>query len=181
LIVRVSQAYFDALTAQDTLDLYVNKKGLIKEQLEQAKRNFEVGTAAIVDTNEAQSRYDLVIAQEIAAQSDLMVKKSALEQIIGQPVNAIMPLSKQAKIESLRQDRAIKYLNGNKGKLATTDIIEALHLSTGNTMDDWVRQAEDVNYNVIVSRLNAEIAKSNYRSAQATRLPVVSAQASTGS
>ncbi len=180
LIVRVSQAYFDALTAQDTLDLYLNKKGLINEQLQQAKRNFEVGTATIVDTNEAQSRYDLVIAQEIAAQSDLLVKKSALEQIVGQPIMAVLPLSKQAKVESLRQERVVKYLADSKGKLATSDIIEALHLPTGNTIEDWVKQTEDVNYNVIVGRLNAEIAKSNYRSAQATRLPVVSLQASTG-
>ncbi len=180
LIVRVSQAYFDALTAQDTLDLYLNKKGLINEQLEQAKRNFAVGTATIVDTNEAQSRYDLVIAQEIAAQSDLLVKKSALEQIVGQPIMAILPLSKQAKVETLRQERVVKYLADSKGKLATNDIIEALHLATGNTIEDWVKQTEDVNYNVIVSRLNTEIAKSNYRSAQATRLPVVSLQASTG-
>ncbi len=180
LIVRVSQAYFDALTAQDTLDLYLNKKGLINEQLQQAKRNFEVGTATIVDTNEAQSRYDLVIAQEIAAQSDLLVKKSALEQIIGQPVDTILPLSKQAKVESLRQERTVKYLDDSKGKLATNDIIEALHLSTGNTIEDWVRQTEEVNYNVIVGRLNSEIAKSNYRSVQGTRLPIVSLQASTG-
>jgi outer membrane protein len=180
LIVRVSQAYFDALTAQDTLDLFINKKGLINEQLQQAKRNFEVGTATIVDTNEAQSRYDLVIAQEIAAQSDLLVKKSALEQIIGQPVDAIFPLSKQAKVESLRQERTVKYLDDSKGKLASNDIIEALHLSTGNTIEDWVRQTEEVNYNVIVGRLNTEIAKSNYRSVQGTRLPVVSLQASTG-
>ena len=180
LIVRVSQAYFDALTAQDTLDLYMNKKGFINEQLQQAKRNFEVGTATIVDTNEAQSRYDLVIAQEIAAQSDLLVKKSALEQIIGQPVDAILPLSKQAKVESLRQERTVKYLAEAKGKLATSDIIEALHLSTGNTIEDWVKQTEEVNYNVIVGRLNSEIAKSNYRSVQGTRLPVVTLQASTG-
>ena len=180
LIIRVSQAYFDALTAQDTLDLFINKKGLINEQLQQAKRNFEVGTATIVDTNEAQSRYDLVIAQEIAAQSDLLVKKSAIEIIIGQPVDAIFPLSKQAKVESLRQERTVKYLADSKGKLASNDIIEALHLSTGNTIEDWVRQTEEVNYNVIVGLLNVEIAKSNYRSVQGTRLPVVSLQASTG-
>ena len=180
LIVRVSQAYFDALNAQDTLDLYLNKKGLINEQLQQAKRNFEVGTATIVDTNEAQSRYDLVIAQEIAAQSDLLVKKSALEQLVGQPIVAILPLSKQAKVETLRQERVVKYLADSKGKLASNDIIEALHLPTGNTIEDWVKQTEEVNYNVIVGRLNTEIAKSNYRSAQATRLPVVSLQASTG-
>jgi outer membrane protein len=180
LIVRVSQAYFDALTSQDILNLYQNKKGLIAQQLEQAKRNFEVGTATIVDTNEAQSRYDLVTAQIIAAQSDLIVKKSALEQIVGQPIEAIMPLAKQAKIEQVVEGRKVKYLKNSKGELADKAIMEALHLPSGQSMEDWARQAEDVNYNVIVSRLNSEIAKSNYNSARASRLPTVNLVGSTG-
>ena len=180
LILRVSQAYFDALTSQDNLDLYRNKKSLIKQQLDQAKRNFEVGTATIVDTNEAQSRYDLVIAQEIAAESDLVVKKSALEQIVGRPIDAIFPLAKQAKIEQVVEGRKIKYLKNAKGELASQDLVESLHLPTGQSMEDWARQVEEVNYNVIISRLNSEIAKSNYNSSRASRLPTVNLVGSTG-
>ncbi len=180
LIVRVSQAYFDALTSQDNLDLYRNKKGLIKEQLEQAKRNFEVGTATIVDTNAAQSRYDLVIAQEIAAEADLIVKKDGLEQIVGRSVDAILPLTKQANISTVVDNRTIKYLKKDKGQIATTDIVEALHLPSGQSMDEWAKQTEEVNYNVLIAKLNADIAKSNYNSARASRLPTVNLTASTG-
>ena len=180
LILRVSQAYFDALTSQDTLDLFRNKKGLIKQQLDQAKRNFEVGTATIVDTNEAQSRYDLVIAQEIAATSDLLVKKAVLEQIVGISIDAIMPLAKKAKIEQVVEGRKIKFLKKDKGELASQDIIDSLHLPTGQSMDDWARQTEDVNYAVIISRLNSEIAKSNYTSSRASRLPTVNLIGSIG-
>ena len=180
LILRVSQAYFDALTSQDNLDLYRNKKGLIKQQLDQAKRNFEVGTATIVDTNEAQSRYDLVIAQEIAAQSDLLVKKAVLEQIVGKPIDAILPLARQAKIEQVVEGRRIKFLRKDKGEFASKDIVESLHLPTGQSIDDWARQVEEVNYNVIISRLNSEIAKSNYNSSRASRLPTVNLVGSTG-
>ncbi len=180
LILRVSQAYFDALTSQDNLDLYRNKKGLIKQQLDQAKRNFEVGTATIVDSNEAQSRYDLVIAQEIAAQSDLLVKKSYLEQVVGRPIDAIFPLARQAKIEQVVEGRKIKFLRKDKGEFASQDIVESLHLPTGQSMDDWSRQVEEVNYNVIISRLNSEIAKSNFNSSRASRLPTVNLVGSTG-
>ena len=62
LILRVSQAYFDVLAAQDTLALVRAQKAAISEQLAQAKRNFEVGTATITDTHEAQARYDLTAA-----------------------------------------------------------------------------------------------------------------------
>ena len=83
LIIRVSQAYFDVLAAQDTLAFVRAQKTAVAEQLASAKRNFEVGTSTITDTREAQARYDLVIAQEIAAENDLRVKKLALDALVG--------------------------------------------------------------------------------------------------
>src|SRR5471032_3079287 len=67
LVVRVAQAYFDVLASQDILAFIQAQKTAISEQLAQAKRNFEVGTATITDTHEAQARYDLATSQEIAA------------------------------------------------------------------------------------------------------------------
>ena len=83
LVVRVTQAYFDVLAAQDSLTFVQAQKAAVAEQLASAKRNFEVGTATITDTREAQARYDLVIAQEIAADNDLHVKTVALELLVG--------------------------------------------------------------------------------------------------
>jgi len=90
LIVRVAQAYFDVLLAQYNVTLAAAQKEAIAEQLAQAKRSFEVGTATITDTHDAQARYDLVIAQEIAALNDLQVKQRALEQITGRPVGELV-------------------------------------------------------------------------------------------
>ncbi len=83
LILRVAQAYFDVLYAQDVLAFTGAQKTAIVQQLEQARRNFEVGTATIVDTHEAQARHDLAAAQEIAAQNDLAVRRQNLAAIIG--------------------------------------------------------------------------------------------------
>jgi outer membrane protein len=83
LIVRTSQAYFDVLAAQDTLTFVQAQKAAVAEQLASAKRNFEVGTSTITDSREAQARFDLVTAQEIAADNDLRVKKIALDQLAG--------------------------------------------------------------------------------------------------
>src|SRR5574340_728150 len=95
LILRVAQAYFDVLVAQDSVALAGAQKVAIAEQLEQAKRNFEVGTATITDTHEAQARYDLTTAQEIAAQNDLENKKRALQVIIGQVSGILVPLGEK--------------------------------------------------------------------------------------
>jgi outer membrane protein len=83
LIVRVSQAYFDVLASADNLTFVQAQKAAVSEQLASAKRNFEVGTSTITDTREAQAKYDLVLAQEIAAENDLRVKKLALDQLTG--------------------------------------------------------------------------------------------------
>ncbi|MDP3707301.1 MAG: TolC family outer membrane protein, partial [Polaromonas sp.] len=83
LIVRTAQAYFDVLAAQDTLTFVQAQKSAVDEQLAFAKRNFEVGTSTITDSREAQARFDLVTAQEIAADNDLRIKKIALDQLVG--------------------------------------------------------------------------------------------------
>lgn len=92
LVLRVSQAYFDVLAAKDAATFVSAQKTAVAEQLASAKRNFEVGTSTITDTREAQARYDLVIAQEIAADNDLRVKRLALDQLVGMPNTEPHPL-----------------------------------------------------------------------------------------
>jgi outer membrane protein len=99
LILRTAQAYFDVLIAQDSVDLAEAQKAAISEQLEQAKRNFEVGTATITDTHEAQSRYDLTNAQEIAAQSNLEIKKRALQRLTNTMPDNLLRLGDQFKLD----------------------------------------------------------------------------------
>jgi outer membrane protein len=96
LILRVAQAYFDVLNAEENLRAVRANKTSIVQQLEQAKKNFEVGTATITDTHEAQSRFDLAVAQEIAADSDLEVKRHALRLIVGKDSGALNRLKPQA-------------------------------------------------------------------------------------
>ena len=98
LAVRAAQAYFDVLAAQDTLTLVGAQKAAISEQLAQAKRNFEVGTATITDTHEAQARYDLVISQEIAAQNDLANRRQSLQLITGKDYGRLVPLRSDVRL-----------------------------------------------------------------------------------
>lgn len=100
LIIRVTQAYLDVLLAQDNVALADAQKTAIAEQLEQAKSNFKFGRAAITDTNEAQSRYDLSVSQGIAMRNDLEIKSRALEQVIGRFPPALAPLSLALKLLS---------------------------------------------------------------------------------
>lgn len=130
LITRVAQAYFDVLLAQETLATTQAQKAAIAEQLESAKRNFEVGTATITDTDEAQSRYDLASAQEIAAQNDLAVKRHALTAIVG---------TEHAALKGLRP-------NVQLGRPQPDGI------------DKWVESAEAASPAVVAAKAGAEIA-----------------------
>ncbi|MFP8834295.1 TolC family outer membrane protein [Hydrogenophaga sp. XSHU_21] len=92
LIIRTSQAYFDVLAAEDTLTFVRAQKTAVAEQLAAARRNFEVGTATVTDAREAQAGFDLVVAQEIAAENDLRVKKLTLDQLVGRSGVSPRPL-----------------------------------------------------------------------------------------
>lgn len=170
LILRVSQAYFDALTSQDNVALYKNKKDLIKQQLEVAQAKFDAGLATIVDVNTAQAAMDLATSQEISAQADLIVKRGVLEQIVGRPVGALKPLVKDAKIEGVLKDPRSKYKDSKGNPIAES---VNPHLPPGQTLDDWINQAETANFNVLAGQISVNLAESTYRGAQALNYPTV--------
>ena len=128
LIVRVAQAYFDVLTAQDNLASIQAQKSATTEQLASAKRNFEVGTQTITDTHEAQAAYDLVVAQEFAAINALEVARTALQQIIGTAPSTLATLRAGVTI-SPPQPASI---------------------------EPWISAAESDNFNVALQRLNVD-------------------------
>lgn len=147
LMVRVTQAYFDVLLAQDSVDYLKSQEAAIAEQLAQAKRNFEVGTATITDTYDAQARFDLVKAQQISAQNQFEVAVRALQQII-----ARMP-----------------------GKLATLVDPIALSLPEPNDIERWVEQAYKSSWDVAVQKSNLDLANAALEKAKAGHHPTLDA------
>jgi outer membrane protein len=145
LTLRASQAYFEVLAAQDTLALVGAQKAAISEQLAQARRNFEVGTATITDTHEAQARYDLVVAQEIAAQNDVDSKRRSLQAVTGKEYTQLKPL---------RAD---------------------IRLAPPNPMDmqSWVGLAEKQAYPVIAQEAATEVARLEAKRASAAHMPTL--------
>jgi outer membrane protein len=115
LIVRVAEAYFDVLLAQETLATAQAQKVSTAQQLESAKRNFEVGTATITDTHEAQARYDLIVAQEIAAANDLAVKRHALRTLTGKEPENLKTLKTELKIDRPQPDDIARWVESAEG------------------------------------------------------------------
>jgi outer membrane protein len=83
LMLRVSDAYFNVLGAEDALEFARAERIAIERQLEQAKQRFEVGLIAITGVHEAQARFDQARASEIAAQNALDNAWEALREITG--------------------------------------------------------------------------------------------------
>ena len=152
LIVRVAQAYFDVLLAHDALATTRAQKAAISEQLASAKRNFEVGTATITDTNEAQSRFDLAVAQEIAAESDLLVKRQALRQIVGKDLESLKNLRPNVLIGRPQPDN----------------------------IDSWVETAEGGNPSVLLYKAGLEIAALEAKKQRAGHYPTLDLVATRG-
>ena len=151
LMVRVSSAYFDVLAARDSLEFVRAQKTAVGEQLAAAKRNFEVGTSTITDTREAQARFDLVIAQEIAAQNDLTVRQSLLDQLVGR---------KDLKPQSLRLPLRMPAVLG--------------------TDNEWAALTEQYLPQIQSKRTELELARLETEKARADTSPTVSLTGSLG-
>ena len=127
LTVRAAQAYFDVLLALDTLAVAQAQKVAIAEQLESAKRNFEVGTATITDTHEAQARYDLTSAQEIAADNDLTVKRQVLRAVIGKEPEGLKNLKPGVQLVRPQPDDIGKWVEMAESASAPVQVSQALY------------------------------------------------------
>jgi len=150
LIVRVIQAYLDVLLARFNIELTESQKAAVSENLAQAKRNFEVGTATITDTNDAQAKYDQIVAQEISAQNDLDNKLAALRAIIG---------------------RAPRDLKGFSGQFRP-------QLPVPDALEPWVQKAIQDNYQVRIAQANLDIATLEVDRQRAGHYPTVDLVAS---
>lgn len=152
LVLRVAEAYFNVLNAQDALAAVTQLRTAAAEQLELAKTSFEVGTVTITDVHEAQSRFDLASAQEIAAQNQLEVARHALAQIIGKPPEALAGLREGVALQRPQPDN----------------------------IADWVAAAEQGSLGVQAQQLVREIAIREVERARAGHLPTVDVVASRG-
>jgi outer membrane protein len=118
LILKVTEAYFNILIAQDAIDLLQAQKAAIQSQLDQAKANFDVGNATITDFNEAKARYDIVVAQEIAAKNSHQVALFALESLTSQTPTTLATIKAEAATNALAQDMQAWIDIGLKNNLA---------------------------------------------------------------
>ncbi|WP_127475622.1 TolC family outer membrane protein [Sulfurivermis fontis] len=100
LIVRVAEAYFNLLSAEDNLRFAQAEKTAIAQQLRQTQQRFEVGLSAITDVHEAQAGYDAAVAQEIVAQNQLENAREVLREITGRDHTALAPLAGEIPLQS---------------------------------------------------------------------------------
>ncbi|MEN8131442.1 MAG: TolC family outer membrane protein [Pseudomonadota bacterium] len=150
LIVRVAQAYFDVLSAEDTLRFTIGEKKAIGRQLEQAQKRFEVGLIAITDVKEAQANYDGAVASEITARNDIDIARNALSVILGQFFGELDKLT----------DRML---------LLSPEPADA---------DQWMNKALEENLQLIATRLATENAGLEIKRQRAGHYPTLDLNAS---
>lgn len=152
LIVRLAEAYFNVLAAQDTLASERTAKEAIGRQLEQAERRFEVGLIAITDVKESQAAYDDAVALEIAARRNLASAKEALREITGEYPQA----------------------------LATPGADFPLVPPDPQVEQDWVDIALQQNAALESSKIGTEITRENLKISKAGHLPTLGLTAQVG-
>lgn len=149
LMLRAAQAYFGALSAADNLRFARAEKAAFTRQLEQGQRRFEVGLAAITETQEAQARYDLSVAQEINAEQQSANAREALIEITGAVGSGLAPLQDEIP----------------------------LRRPLPEVVDVWLKSARENNPDLVAAESQAQIARKGVSVARAGHLPTVGAQA----
>ena len=131
LILRVANAYFNILSATDSLKFARAEKEAIGQQLEQTKKRFEVGLIAITDVKETQAQYDVSVASELLSEQQLANAREALVSLIN-----VMPDS----LDILKEDMP---LNGPQPA----------------NIDEWVNTAKTSNFSLKAADMGLRIAQ----------------------
>lgn len=146
MLVRLCGAYFEALMAQDQLNLILSVKEAYAGQLQAAKRIFEAGQGTRTDIDDAQARYDMALAQELEATQNMGHTKRQLQVIVNQPVDNLALL--------------------NPDRMQLTPPLPA-------SPDEWVARGEEVNAELRAMRANIETATQELEKARAGHMPTV--------
>lgn len=104
LLLRVAEAYFGVLTAEDALAFAEAEERAVGRQLEQAEQRFEVGLTAVTDVHEARARHDGARAAVIAAGNALDDAHEALAELTGERMGQVMALRLNIPLEGPQPD-----------------------------------------------------------------------------
>ncbi len=147
LIVRVTTAYFDVLSAKDDLDFAKAEKAAIERQLEQTKQRYSVGLTAVTDVHEAQAQYDNAVTSEIRAENSVFTAEEALRVITN-----IYP-------------RDLNVLNTER--FSTSRPVP-------DSANEWQQTAEAKNLELIAQKIAVDISKENINIARSGHYPTLS-------
>ncbi|GAA4652696.1 efflux transporter outer membrane subunit OpmH [Kistimonas scapharcae] len=100
LIMRVSEAYFNVLRAQDNLATAKAEEKAVKRQLDQTRQRFEVGLIAETDVYEAKAAYDAARVTRIQGTNDVEVALENLTTITNVGVPAIAQMDKRMPVNT---------------------------------------------------------------------------------
>lgn len=100
MIMRVSEAYFNVLRAQDNLATAKAEEKAVKRQLDQTRQRFEVGLIAETDVYEAKAAYDAARVTRIQGTNDVEVALENLTTITNVGVPAIAQMDKRMPVNT---------------------------------------------------------------------------------
>jgi outer membrane protein/protease secretion system outer membrane protein len=96
LVVRVAGAYFENLLADEQLELVLAQKRTYATMVDAAKKGLAAGSGTRTDIDDAQSRLDMALAQELEARQNQDLTRRQLELLVNQPVNKVAKLNVSA-------------------------------------------------------------------------------------
>ncbi len=148
LLLRVAEAYFQVLGAQDQLTTLRLERETFALQLKQAQDRERTGVGSRSDVEQAQSFYDLTAQSLINAENALDDAKLALAAIVGEPPGDLAPLIDQIPLTAPDPPSA----------------------------DEWVTSALRDNPDVRAAELTAEAAERDISVQRGKGMPTISLQ-----
>lgn len=148
LMVRVTTAYFNILSAKSALAVARATEKALENQYQRIQERFKVGAASKIELAEAKAAYNKAISDSVLAKGNQEISFEELNSIVGREITLIAPISDDLELNI--PDKSI---------------------------NEEVNFAIDSNLLILESKKRLDASKANSKSATARFLPKIDASA----
>ena len=152
LIIRVTRAYFNILSARSSLKTAQATEKAFENQFQQIVQRFNLGSASKIELAEAKAAFNRSTSDRVLAEGNLDISFEEINSIVGREVTLIAPLSDEIKLSVPDENLELIVKNGIDNNFLIKEAASKLLASKSNTRSKTANYLPKIDANANANR-----------------------------
>ena len=152
LIIRVTRAYFNILSARSSLKTAQATEKAFENQFQQIVQRFNLGSASKIELAEAKAAFNRSTSDRVLAEGNLDISFEEINSIVGREVTLVAPLSDEIKLSVPDENLELIVKNGIDNNFLVKEAASKLLASKSNTRSKTANYLPKIDANANANR-----------------------------